>query len=84
MNCLCRRCWQHQGKQETAQREDEKHRQDTTNDHPNRVSQRHAHVSGLQPGFAYQPHFYDLREHHVAKQRKEKQWPIKGWQRREA
>ena len=31
---------------------------------------------GLQPRFAYQPHLYKLREHDVAKQREEKEWPI--------
>jgi hypothetical protein len=34
----------------------------------------------LQPRFAYQPHLYDFCEHHVAKQREEKEWPIKRWQ----
>jgi hypothetical protein len=34
----------------------------------------------LQPRFTYQPHLYDLREHHVTKQRDEKYWPIERWQ----
>ena len=38
----------------------------------------------LQPRFAYQRHLYDLCEHHVAKQREEKEWPIKRWQLGEA
>jgi hypothetical protein len=49
-----------------------------------RWDQRKNRRRRLQPAFAYQPHLYDLGEHYVAKQREEKQWPIKRWQRREA
>ncbi len=38
----------------------------------------------LQPGFAYQPHFYDLSKDHVANQGENKYRPIQRWEMHES